>query len=372
MTQLIYNIPEILSRISNWIDQNKTQILIAVIAGLIILLIQQIINHRKKNNEKAAKKEEEDIKTQTWRKRRLGTLPNDFDGYYPNEKYIQPYFTFIDKAKGKRGKQLLKDYFLNKVFIEGTKEPRLFCLLGDTGTGKTAALANLYADYINSHTEDDLPYPIEILSMRNPDIFENITKITNKHCILLLDAMDENPLAQDLNQLNLFNENLNKICQDFDFVIITCRPQFFPDDDSISNQVKVHKGEHWIHYTRLKLSEFDDNQVHEYLGKVFSPAEQNLLLKAEEITNKHPLITIRPLILEHIRPIVESNREINTTLDIYDTIVQNWIQRELKKKDLPDNIDKITQQWWNKTSQIAGYIYQKTSGTSKELSITIG
>ena len=375
LINIIYDSPQWLSSLAKWFTNNSSAIIVAVIAGVVVTVISLIIQHslniRAKKHaiekEKIEKERAEKEKTQKWREETLRNIPRDFFSHYPNKNYIQPYFSFA----GQEEKQPLKDYFLEKVFVNDSTEHRLFCLLGDTGTGKTAALVNLYADYINSHSPES-PYRIQILSLRNESAFNDIEQITEKnHCILLLDAMDENPMAQNPAQRAEFDNTLNRICEAFAFVVITCRPQFFFNEEELTNQVKIQIGEDWDNYTLLQLSPFDKDQVKEFLDHVF-PAEsdKDKRQKAEEIVNKHALIAIRPLVLTHTRDIVDSNHEINTTLDFYDTIVQSWIQRELRKTS-PDNIEERTKQWWEMTSQVAGYLYQKTNGTNKEPSFKI-
>ena len=375
LINIIYDSPQWLSSLAEWFTNNSSAIIVAVIAGVVVtvisLTIQHLLKKRAKKHEiekeKKEKERAEKEKTQKWREETLRNIPRDFFSHYPNKNYIQPYFSLA----GQEEKQPLKDYFLEKVFVNDSTEHRLFCLLGDTGTGKTAALVNLYADYINSHSPES-PYRIQILSLRNESAFNDIEQITEKnHCILLLDAMDENPMAQNPAQRAEFDNTLNRICEAFAFVVITCRPQFFFNEEELTNQVKIQIGEDWDNYTLLQLSPFDKDQVKEFFDHVF-PAEsdKDKRQKAEEIVNKHALIAIRPLVLTHIRDIVDSNHEINTTLDFYDTIVQSWIQRELRKTS-PDDIEKRTKQWWEMTSQVAGYLYQKTNGTNKEPSFKI-
>ncbi|MBR5352176.1 MAG: tetratricopeptide repeat protein, partial [Bacteroidales bacterium] len=348
--------------ITQWIDEN-TLAFISIIVGVIgifitilsIVGVKITLPHTRK-----------------WRRNQIDEIPNDFDGYYPNKNFIQPYFTFIDTESGDSAEHRLRDFFLKEVFVKNSTKPTLYCLLGDTGTGKTAALVHLYADYINCHSAKS-NYQIKILSLRQEEVFDNINNIQDKrHCILLLDAIDENPMAQDPDHRDDFDKEINNICRDFAFVVLTCRPQFFSNDNDESNQVETRIGDHqWLRYTRLKLSDFNTNQVQEYLDKVFTFRSDNeLRQKAEKIVNKHALIAIRPLVLNYIREIVKSEREINTTLDFYDTIVQKQIQRELERIS-PRNLEKRTQQWWDMTSEVAGYIYRKTNGTTKEKAITI-
>ena len=306
--------------------------------------------------------------TRNWRKEQIEDIPDAFWGYYPNKNYIQPYFTFVDTRDN--NPQLLRDYFLKKVFIKDTAEPKIYCLLGDTGTGKTAALVHLYADYIHSHSAKS-PYHIKILSLREDKAFEKIDEIQDKkRCILLLDAMDESPMAQNSTQRSDFDKAINEVCKNFAFVIITCRPQFFSDDKTESEKVRVQKGYEWFPYTRLRLSDFNNIQVQEYLDNVFpSKTDCHLHQKAAKLVNKNAFIAIRPLVLTYIKDIIESKNEINTTLDLYDTIVQRWIQRELKRTN-PDNLKERRQLWWNLTSEIAQYIYLNRTSKYKAPNIT--
>ncbi len=358
-----------LTNLYNWLSENLNGLLVAIIAGIILLIIQQIISRNK--HKKKLKEHTKDIESQKqeWRKLQLRSIPPDFERHYPNENYIQPYFTFVKPKKGKENKQLLGDYFLKDVFINATKEDKLYLLLGDTGTGKTAALVHLYADYINCHTEQD--YAIRILSLKHSSVFEEIERISNKtNCILLLDAMDENPMAQNPNKRTEFDNKINKICQDFAFVIITCRPQFFPDEDSESNQVQASRGDTTTLYTRLKLSDFDESQVNEFLNLVFpSPTESEKREKAKKIVNNNIFISIRPLVLTYIKDIVESRRDINTTFDFYDNVVYEHIKREIKKTP-HNNLEEQTQIWWNITSEIALFIYQNRTLKYLEPEIT--
>ncbi len=306
--------------------------------------------------------------TRKWRKEQIEDIPDAFWGYYPNKNYIQPYFTFVDTRDN--NPQLLRDYFLKKVFIKDTAEPKIYCLLGDTGTGKTAALVHLYADYIHNHSAKS-PYHIKILSLREDKAFEKIDEIQDKkRCILLLDAMDESPMAQNSTQRSDFDKAINEVCKNFAFVIITCRPQFFSDDKTESEKVRVQKGYEWFPYTRLRLSDFNNIQVQEYLDNVFpSKTDCHLHQKAAKLVNKNAFIAIRPLVLTYIKDIIESKNEINTTLDLYDTIVQRWIQREMMRTN-PDNLEERTQLWWNLTSEIAQYIYQNRTSKYKAPNIT--
>ena len=312
-----------------------------------------------------------------WRKDYRSKIPNDFkDERGLNKIYIQPYFTFLPKEEKDKEpqvppKQLLNDFFIQEVFVKNSDKDKVYCLLGDTGTGKTAALVHLFADYINSHKKSNLPYEVRILSLRNKDVFDDINAIEKKErekYILLLDALDENPMANDQKLFTEFSEKLNNACRDYRFVIYTCRPQFFKDKEAETSLIQATDGNEWIFATRLRLSPFDDQQVESFLNQVFGPSETELRQKADQLLEKREFIDIRPLVLTHIRDIVQNNREIHNTLDLYDSIVESWFTREMKKIS-PIDLEGRVFLWWQVTSQVASYIYKYKVG--QELSLTV-
>ncbi len=309
-----------------------------------------------------------------WRQEYLAKIPNDFiEERRFNKIYIQPYFTFkLDKGEESPSptKHPLNKYFINEVFVKGsTNKNKVYCLLGDTGSGKTAALVHLFADYINSHKKKDLPYEIRIFSLRNKDVFDRIDEINEnrEEYILLLDALDENPMATDPKQYDDFIEKLNYVCRNFGFVIYTCRPQFFQDENLEACRIKYRIGGTW---TRLQLCIFDDEQVRSFLNQEFGSSETELRKKADKLLGNREFIDTRPLVLTYIRDIVNSNRDINNMLDLYDTIVKSWLIREVENLGPlePQEIDKKKTQWWHSTSEVAFYIYQNKVG--QELSLT--
>ena len=135
--------------ITQWIDEN-TLAFISIIVGVIgiFITILSIVGVKITLPH-----------THKWRRNQIDEIPNDFYGYYPNKNFIQPYFTFIDTESGDSAEHRLRDFFLKEVFVKNSTKPTLYCLLGDTGTGKTAALVHLYADYINCHSATPPPPP---------------------------------------------------------------------------------------------------------------------------------------------------------------------------------------------------------------------
>ncbi len=111
--------------------------------------------------------------------------------------------------------------------------------------------------------------------------------------ILLLDALDEDPNAFGKVKNRLLDV-LGKV-ETFRRVIITCRTQFFPDDevDPFKRIGKIKIGNYIC--PMIFLSLFDDDQVNEYLIKRFSDNTQRE--KAKTIVNNMGSLQFRPLLL---------------------------------------------------------------------------
>ena len=50
--------------------------------------------------------------------------------------------------------------------------------------------------------------------------------------------------------------------------------------------------------------------------------------KAREIAVKIPLLTVRPMLLAHLPDIIDSGVEIRDASDLYERMVQAWLERE--------------------------------------------
>ena len=275
--------------------------------------------------------------------------------------YVQPKIEVEDKDKKKIVK-LLRDYFFDEVFVEGTMNTeRVFCILGDTGMGKTAALVNLFVDYVKHYRKGNIPYDIWLYSLADQNVFEKINAVENKgKSILLLDAVDENNEAKYDNTYNGFIKKLEMAYQDFAFVVTTCRPQFFGDESEVFNRTEVRRNGFPLKCKRLDLVRFDEGQVREYLFNLYyhEPNKEQLQKKAERIIEKCPKIAQRPLVLSYINELVsDENKNYETTLDIYDAIVTKLIERETNKTS-PSADENMIQQWRDLLSEVAGYMYK--------------
>ena len=290
-------------------------------------------------------------------------LSEDFIFYCRETTYIQPYITFDTPMRvnfsGTTNKHLLLDYFINKVFVEQSNEPRLFCLIGDAGSGKTSALVHLFIEYVRAHKRNDMPYYIRLVSLRGDNPFVQIDEIEQKdQCILLIDALDENQIAQDHSQYNQFMDKIEGYCYNFARVVISFRPQFFHNEQSEPGLTNVRWGGKWLEFKKIYLAPFDTDQVQQFLDSNISFRSNDALRqKAEEIVSKQPYIASSPLALTYIEDVAMSDKEVNSTLDVLDIIVKKWIIRDVQFVSSAD-IEDRTKQWWTLLSDVASYMYK--------------
>lgn len=278
-------------------------------------------------------------------------------------RYVQPYIMLSPNKEPK----LLKDFFINKIFKK-RHGPKVFCILGETGMGKTAALVNLFVDYIKCYKrKTDLPFDIWLVSLGDDDCFNKINEITNKReSILLLDAMDENMEVQSSIGYMHFLHRLEETYRQFARVIVSCRKQFFEDDKSVLNETIVRKGDDkdgtfFIKCNMLELASFNDNQVQEYLTNVFSiQSGDPRRRKANDIITRCPDITIRPLVLSFVEELVKRDEEYKTKKDIYDAVVNSLIARDVRKiSPYTKDVDNRISQFRAMTSAVAEYMYKQ-------------
>ena len=309
----------------------------------------------------------------------------DIDNYFKeNSIYIQPYLTDTPPHPSHdpaitlfKAKRELRKFFIKEVFIRETKESnKVFFLFGDSGTGKSAALIHLYVDYIKKYNEGERPFQIRLISLRENNAIKEITSIPEKdrkNLILLLDAMDETPEVYDPTQLDNFLDNIKETFHDFARIVITCRPQFFPDNvrqEIITNPKGIRTSTGFLKCSIKYLTPFNNKQIRQYLNRTYpAPFSIKKRLKAMRIVKKQPLIAIRPLVLSYIHDIVKDGKPINTTLDLYDTIIESILNRDIYKALGLENDKEKIKKWWEASSLVAKYMYenQKLNITDSEL-----
>jgi hypothetical protein len=256
--------------------------------------------------------------------------------------YIQPKCSNIDPAQEKEIRHAFiatKEDLFSKVdiFLDYDNAFQHLLILADSGTGKTSFVLNYYVHNYRRRKYKCLKrigHPISIVPLGIQDADRLIDAIPNKReKAIFLDAFDEDVKAITDHKLRI--ENLVDKCRDFRKVIITCRTQFFPKDEEIPTETGILKlgptkaGEsHTYEFWKLYLSPFDDNDVKHFLKKRYPIWKYRTQKKARDIALKIPLLTARPMLLAHIPDIIDQGTKIERCSQLYETMVDAWLERE--------------------------------------------
>ncbi len=158
--------------------------------------------------------------------------------------------------------------FLSKKFIEKDGRRHLF-VLADAGMGKTSLLLLLLLMIKLYSIMKFWPkkYNCELLKLGSDSII-NMNNMPNKaNTILLLDSLDEDPLAWQNYENRILQ--IIKASLEFNKVIISCRTQFFPQGqkDPFDRAGNIVIGGYTC--PKFYLSLFNDTQIRQYLEKRF-------------------------------------------------------------------------------------------------------
>lgn len=199
--------------------------------------------------------------------------------------------------------------------------------------------------------------------MGNPDALAEIDKIKEKeNTILLLDAFDEDLEAVD-DYKKRFNHILSKVHK-FREIVITCRTQFFPSEKEEPDRTGYftggEKGEY--RFQKIYLSVFDDKAVTKYLRKRFSLVFQyGKYRRAKEIAKKSPNLVVRPMLLSYIEDLVKSEKNYNFSFQIYEEMIDKWLDRESKKPRIAakfKNEEQLKEALKTFSQKLAVYLYE--------------
>jgi hypothetical protein len=251
--------------------------------------------------------------------------------------YVRPKISFIDPSKEFELRQALtaprKDLFVYvDQFLVSSKDKRHLLILADSGTGKTSFVLNYFAH--NSQRKIGKRSEIVIMPLGIKGVDELIAKVSDAHRkVIFLDALDEDIKAQENLNVRIFA--LIELCKDFKKIIITCRTQFFSKDDEIPLETGIMRltprqaGAHGNYvFQRAYLSPFDDRQVSTYIRKRYPFWRHSERRRAMLIAKRIPLLSVRPMLLAHIPDLLERKVEFSGVSDLYEVMVDAWIDRE--------------------------------------------
>lgn len=266
-------------------------------------------------------------------------MPTDVERatrYYISTQY-QNVSPSEDEEPGRRyiaaAKNKLIPLFLQKAFLQGKDNNKYYLILADTGMGKTTFLINLYISYKNQWRIFNKPRPdIKLIPLGSPDALAAIQRIENpQNTILLLDAFDEDVKA--LHHYKSRMEEILAVVKDFYEIVITCRTQFFP-----SQKEEPYETGHFTFgesgeykFQKLYISVFQDKDIKQYIHKRFPFYQWSNRRKAWRITKKSPNLVMRPMLLSHIEDLLDRPNEYEFSFEIYEQMVEKWIEREAKK-----------------------------------------
>ena len=205
-------------------------------------------------------------------------------------------------------------------------------VFADAGMGKTSLLVCLHLSYLKRFMP--LGVRCQLLKL-GPSTLAEIAAIQSKRrTILLLDSLDED--RSSWGCLSRRIEDLLNATRSFRRVVITCRTQYFPEDEDQSpGRVKLGG------YTcpAIFLSYWDNEQVTEYLVKRFRRRWKDWLLlqpnpklevAKEKVLSFHSLES-RPMLLAYIEDIVNQSNTLDTDYELYEALVASWLDREERK-----------------------------------------
>ncbi|MBN2091262.1 DUF1566 domain-containing protein, partial [candidate division KSB1 bacterium] len=261
--------------------------------------------------------------------------------------YVEPFCQSLDPAGGEEPKLIIapKAKLFSQIdeLLYNPSQYRYIILLADSGMGKTAFMLNYYARHLRRWRKK---FDLVLMPLGMPDVDQKITEITNKNNkILFLDALDEDTLAIVDHKERV--RNLIDLTRDFKKVLITCRTQFFPKDEEIPTETGVvkigiieagEKAEHLFH--KLYLSPFTESQIKTWLRKRFPLWLCLQRRQAKQLVDQIPHLSVRPMLLTHIKDLLKSGRKYTYCFEIYEEMVEAWLIREegrvagLKKEPL--------------------------------------
>lgn len=218
-----------------------------------------------------------------------------------------------------------------EAFLSGSRREgkhQLF-ILSDAGMGKTSVLMMLKLGHLTSFWPQGYDC---LLYKLGPDTLSEVEKIFGRrNKVLLLDALDEDPLAWGRTKervVEILQETYN-----FRRVIITCRTQFFAaDEDPFNRRGQVEIGGFLCPVIFNSL--FSGEQTESYLKRQFKERRNSreLISQSELITQRMGSLKFRPMLLAHIEDFLEANQINWNEYTIYRTLVKVWLLREQRKR----------------------------------------
>lgn len=255
--------------------------------------------------------------------------------------------------------QELIPFFINRNISDSMYRDKYYIILAEAGMGKTTFMLNLYAKYTEKLKDTD--YQIKLLPLSFPDAMDKVQQIPAEqrpNTILLLDAFDEDHEAIKAHQKRL--HSILQQVSDFREVILTCRTQFFPQDEEDSGEVGVLRfryQEQVYQFRKIYLSPFSVEDVKAYLKKNYNIFKLSKRKKAEKIVLQSPNLMVRPMLLRYIDDLIKNRDHYSTTYQVYSELIERWIDREVRRR--ADHPEKYRQDLYTFSREVAIDMYNQ-------------
>lgn len=218
-------------------------------------------------------------------------------------------------------------FFINKVF-KNEIDNQYYIILGDSGMGKTTFIIHLFNKYSKKILKK---YDIEIISLYHSSCIDAIDNIVLQYrTILLLDGFDENEMA--MKDYKFFMEELLTHTENFPKVVITCRTQFFPNqqfEPYETGKIQFNTYQKKNVFYKIYMSPFNDKEINQYISKKYPFFwKKSKRTSAKSIIGKCPYLMARPMLLGKLDELINDNVNYEYTFQIYERLVINWLHRE--------------------------------------------
>jgi len=224
----------------------------------------------------------------------------------------------------------LIQFMLKKSFNEKVASEKFYLLLADSGMGKTSFMLNLYLrNYSLYNYVFGKKYVIRLLRFQSPDQnnpvdvlerLKNIAQDDSKETILLLDGLDEDPYIfskdKSISEEKAFNKRIHDIVTAtwmYKDIVITCRTQYFPQQENEDFELKVKKpdGKGFYKFQKYYIFPFSKSDVSKYLYKKYGILNiKNTEKKriARQVVNNNSTLMARPMLMSYIDDLVADNK----------------------------------------------------------------